>query len=70
MYINLGYQKCTEKEMLFCGDFINLFYVLFACSVIVAGSEQDSAEKEDTGNKMNTKKEREAVYDRIPKFRM
>ena len=43
------------------------FYVLFACSVIVAGSEQDSAGKEDTGNKMNTKKEREAVYDRHTK---
>ena len=39
------------------------FYVLFACIVIVAGREHDSAGKEDTGNKMNTKKEREAVYD-------
>ena len=46
------------------------FYVLFACSVIVAGSEQDSAEKEDTGNKMNTKKEEKLFMIAIPKFRM
>lgn len=42
------------------------FYVLFACSVIVAGDGQVRQGKEDTGNKMNTKKE-ETVYDRHTK---
>ena len=44
MYINLGYQKCTEKrDVIFVEILVICFHVLFACSVIVAGSEQDSA---------------------------
>ena len=53
-----------KKRCYFVEILVICFYVLFACSVIVAGSEQDSAGKEDTGNKMNTKKGRETVYDR------
>ena len=56
-----------KKRCYFVEILVICFYVLFACSVIVAGCEQDSAGKEDTGNKMNTKKEREAVYDRHTK---
>ena len=56
-----------KKRCYFVEILVICFYVLFACSVIVAGSEQDSAGKEDTGNKMNTKIEREAVYVRHTK---
>ena len=56
-----------KKRCYFVEILLICFYVLFACSVIVAGREHDSAGKEDTGNKMNTKKEREAVYDRHTK---
>ena len=51
-----------KKKYYFMEILVICFYVLFACSVIVAGREQDSAGKEDTGNKMNTKKERGAVF--------
>ena len=59
-----------KKRCYFVEILVICFYVLFACSVIVAGSEQDSAGKEDTGNKMNTKKKEKLFMTAIPKFRM
>ena len=56
-----------KKRCCFTGILVIAFYVLFACSVAVAGKETDSTKKEDVRGKMKTEVETGAVYDRHTK---
>ena len=57
----------SKKRCYFMRILLICLYVLFACSVIATGAEQDQTGKEDAGDKMKTEIETEAVYDRHTK---